>query len=619
MKYDVIDFAKHELNKYLDRLGVSANIEFRIQPSLCDVETPLYDDAIEIYVKNKKGHICGSNERSVLIGVYRLLEEWGIRWVRPGKNGTYYPKNCDCHDIVICEAASKRHRTMCIEGAVNLENVLDMVEWLPKVGFNGYFIQFDDAFIFFDRWYSHRSSTVKKPEPFDAEASMKYVKIISAEVKKRGMMLHRMGHCWTCNPFGVVINSWDEIDPKEIPESYRNICALLGGKREVWKNKPLATQLCYSNKKVRDTISDAVINYVKSNPETDVIHFWLGDYFNNYCECDECLKTSISDHYVTLVNEITSKMENEGLETAVVFNCGYNAALPPQEVKLRHPEKTMLMFAPISRTFGEAFPEKFNVTEAKKFPHNGFTNPRSVDENLSYLYEWEEYYKGNIVDFDYHLMWDHILDAGGECIAKVIHTDIRNLKNLGMNGFISCQLQRNSFPTSIAMTVMGKTLWNNDTDFETVKKELYAASFGEDMADAMCKYFAKLSRGFDIGSIRAQKPYNKDIFITNMKSALDAMAKMKPIAEVRTTDTDPCRAECWKMVALNAELYSIIGEAILVRIEGDIDRSQELVKSATQLAWEKEDELQVALDCSFFARMTKTRITPEKAIAFKDV
>ena len=205
-------------------------------------------------------------------------------------------------------------------------------------------------------------------------------------------MLHRMGHCWTCNPFGVVINSWDTLDPKDIPDSYRNLCALVGGKREVWKNMPLATQLCYSNKKVRDTISDAVINYVKSNPETDVIHFWLGDYFNNYCECDECLKTSISDHYVTLVNEITSKMENEGLETAVVFNCGYNAALPPQEAKLRHPEKTMLMFAPISRTFGEAFPEKFNVTEAKKFPHNGFTNPRSVDENLSYLYEWEEYY-----------------------------------------------------------------------------------------------------------------------------------------------------------------------------------------------------------------------------------
>ena len=617
MKYDVIEFAKIELNKYLSGLGVDAEIELRI--SDLSVENPVLDDAISIYVKDKKGYIAGSNERSVLIGVYRLLEEWGIRWVRPGKNGTYYPPKCHAPDIEITEKASKRHRTMCIEGAVSLENVLDMIEWLPKAGFNGYYIQFDDAFIFFDRWYSHRNSTVKKPEPFDAETSVRYVKTISEEVKKRGMMLHRMGHCWTCNPFGIVINSWDDVAPEDIPDSYREICALVGGKRDVWKNKPLTTQLCYSNQAVRDTISDAVIDYVKSNPETDVLHFWLGDYFNNYCECEECMKMSVSDHYAIMVYEITEKMEREGLDTTVIFDCGYNTALPPQSVKLTHPERTVLMFAPISRTFGESFPSEFKIKNAKEFGHNAFTNPRSVDENLSYLYAWEQYYHGDTVDFDYHLMWDHILDAGGEGIAKVIYDDIRNFENLGLNGFISCQLQRNSFPTSIAMTVMGKTLWSNGTDFDKVRRELYAASFGDDMADTMCEYFSTLSKGFDIGSIRAQKPYDKERFISDVRHAIDAMEKMKPIANSKASDADSCRAECWRMVALNAELYSIIGEAILIRIDGNIEESKKLVAHAAQIAWEKEDELQAALDCSFFERMTRTRITPEKAIEFKDV
>ena len=619
MKYDVIGFARNELDKYLGKLGVTADIELEVNPTLCNIETPLYDDAIEIRVKSKKGYIYGSNERSVLIGVYRLLEEWGIRWVRPGKNGTYYPESCDCHDVEICEAASKRHRTMCIEGAVSLENVLDMVEWLPKAGFNGYFIQFDNAFIFFERWYSHAKNPFRDAEPFDAEKSREYVKIISDEVKKRGLMLHRMGHCWTCNPFGVICNGWDEVAPEDIPDSYIEICALVGGKRGVWKNKPLTTQLCYSKPNVRETIADAVVDYVKSNPETDVIHFWLGDYFNNYCECDECAKNTVSDHYVTMVNEITAKMEAEGLDTTVIFDCGYNTALPPIKEKLTHPQKTMLMFAPISRTFSKSFPDSFKLTEATKFAHNAFTNPRSVDENLSYLYAWEQYYNGDTVDFDYHLMWDHILDAGGEGIAKVIYDDIRNFESLGMNGFISCQLQRNSFPTSIAMTVMGKTLWNNNTDFDTVKKELYTACFGEDMADEMCAYFATLSRGFDIGRIRAQKPYDKDIFKADVQNALKAMKDMMPIAEAHLSEADPCRQECWKFVALNIELYSIIGEAILVRLDGDIERSKEMVKSAAQIAFEKEDELQCALDCSFFEGMTRTRITPEKAIAFKDV
>ena len=622
MNYDVIGFAKSELDKYLKILGIKADIKLGIaeeNDTYLQVDSPILDDAIAINVKNRNGYIKGSNERSVLIGVYRLLEEWGIRWVRPGKNGTYYPKSCDGHDVEICEKASKRHRVMCIEGAVSLENVLDMVEWLPKVGFNGYFIQFDDAFIFFDRWYSHRQSAVKAPEPFDAEKSKEYVKIVSYEVKKRGLLLHRMGHCWTCNPFGVVINSWDEVDPKTIPDSYRELCALVGGKRDVWRNMPLATQLCYSNKKVRNTISDAVIEYVKNNPECDVVHFWPGDYFNNFCECDDCMKMSVSDHYVTIVNEITEKLAKENLKTTVIFDCGYNTAYPPTSVQLSHSEQTVLMFAPISRTFCQSFPQNFKITKAPLLEHNKFTNPRSVDENLAYLCEWERYYKGDIVDFDYHLMWDHILDAGGEGIAKVIYDDIRNFETLGMNGFISCQLQRNSFPTSIAMTVMGKTLWKNETDFDNVRKELYSASFGEDMADEMCEYFSILSKGFDIGRIRAQKPYDKELFRSDLGKALEAMAKMETVAKARLDTNDPCRKECWKMVALNIELYSIIGEAILVRLDGDIERSNDIIKSAAQIAWEKEDELQTALDCSFFERMTRTRITPEKAIAFKDV
>ncbi len=621
MKHDVLQFARAELDQYLARLGLSADIRLGLFADFdisFAVEDPFCDDAIAICVKDGKGHIAGSNERSVLIGVYRLLEEWGIRWVRPGKNGTYYPEVCDLRDVEIREAASIRHRTMCIEGAVSLENVLDMIEWCPKVGFNGYYIQFETAFTFFDRWYSHKKSTVKKPEAFDEKKAREYVGIMTAEIKRRGLMLHRMGHGWTCNPFGVAGNGWDEVDPSTFPDSYRAVCAEVGGKRDVWLNKPLTTQLCYSNPAVRTTIADAVIDYMKQNTDADVVHFWLGDYFNNYCECEECAKYRVSDLYVKMLNEITEKMAAEGLERRVVITNGYNKAHPPVTECISHPEKVMLMFAPISRTFSQSFPNRFLLTDPGEYVHNGFTNPRSVDENLSYLYAWKQKFHGDAVDFDYHLMWDHILDAGGEGIARVIYDDIRNFGNLGLNGYISCQLQRNSFPTSIAMTVMGKTLWNADTDFDEVRRNLYAACFGEDMAETMGDYFATLSRGFDIGRIRAQRPYDKQGFREDMQAALEAMRRMKPIAEAHGGEADPCRRECWRMVALNVELYAIIGEAILVRLDGDIPRSQEIVRGAAQLAWEKEDALQEALDCSFFEGMTRTRVTPERAIAFTD-
>ena len=622
MKYDVLAFAKSELEAYLKKLGVTACIDLGLfdetHPSL-PVEDPFLDDAFVICVKERRGFIVGSNERSVLMGVYRLLEEWGIRWVRPGKNGTHYPDICTAPDLDIREKASLRHRTMCIEGAVSIENVLDMIEWCPKVGFNGYYIQFDSAFTFFDRWYSHGRSTVKAPEPIDNDKAKEYVAIMTREIKKRGLMLQRMGHGWTCTPFGMDGNSWDPMNPEDIPESYRKLCALVGGKREVWNNTPLRTQLCYTNPVVIETVSDAIVEYTEQNPETDVIHFWLGDWPNNYCECDECRKYRVSDVYINMVNRATEKLKAKNIKKLLVFTIGSNKSYPPSVAKLERPEMLALMFAPISRTFSKSFPPEFTEKTLSEYVHNGYENPRSVDKNLSYLYAWEQVFSGDVMDFDYHLMWDHILDAGGEGIARIIYDDVRNLGNLGINGFISCQLQRNSFPTSVAMTVMGKTLWNCDTDFDKVRRDLYAASFGEEMADTMCNYFATLSRAFELGRIRSHRPFDKTVFVRDINEAMEAMAKMKPLADERMqSTTDPCRRECWQTVSLNAEIYSVIAKAILVRLDGNIEESQSIVKSAAQIVWEKEDELQGMLDGYFFEGMTRTRITPEKAIAFSD-
>ena len=125
MNYNVIAFAKEELTKHLDILGVTADIELKIGEF--DVEDPFFDDAYSISVKDKKGVITGSNGRSVLFGVYRLLEEWGITWVRPGPNGTNYPKEATPKDLEIYEKAYLRHRTTCIEGAISFENVTELI------------------------------------------------------------------------------------------------------------------------------------------------------------------------------------------------------------------------------------------------------------------------------------------------------------------------------------------------------------------------------------------------------------------------------------------------------------------------------------------------------------
>lgn len=80
------------------------------------VENIKLDDAIVIDVRGNSGFITGSNERGVLIAVYRFLRVLGCAWVRPGEEGERIPQkeivNVNAH---VCEAASYRHRGVCIE------------------------------------------------------------------------------------------------------------------------------------------------------------------------------------------------------------------------------------------------------------------------------------------------------------------------------------------------------------------------------------------------------------------------------------------------------------------------------------------------------------------------
>ena len=620
--YDTRKFTRSELYKYLSRLGVSADISLGLLSDFgvkIDVDDPFFDDAYEINVKDKKGYIAGTNERSILFGVYRLLTEWGVTFVRPGKYGTVYPEVCRTKDVLVSEKAARRHRTMCIEGAVSIENVLDMIEWLPKVGFNSYYIQFSVPHVFFDRWYSHMRNPYKQAEPHDEVKTVEYMEIMTEEIKKRGLLLHTMGHGWTCSPFGISDKGW--YAEESFPKEYENICALVNGERKVWNNIGLYTQLCYSNPYVRSTMVKAVIDYVHEHPYADVVHFWLGDYFNNTCECPECTKGTYSDHYVKMVNDITDTLAKEGLKTKVMFLLGYNTSHPPVLTEVKNQENTMFLFAPICRNYHSSFPSEYRLKEIPEYKINSFshTECNSVDKNLAYLHAWKKKYGGDCVDFDYHLMWDHILDAGGEGIARIINTDLKNIGGLGMNGFISCQLQRNTFPTSIAMTAMAKTLWDDKAEFEDIRRTLYSASFGEDAVDMLCEYFSALSDAFDIGVLRCQKKYHKDEHRGKVERAIALMESFGTEIEKRGNLKDECQRKSWEYLEHHRKAYIPVGKQILARLDYNKELAEQYANEACEYILKNEDAVQSVVDTMYFDRMIKTKVTVVDESEFEGV
>lgn len=89
MKEDtpVLQFAFSEFQRLMQLLDPKACIQasdspnqgvsLAISPHCLDVKKPLLDDGYQIHIHDCNGHIEGTNERSVLLGVYRFFCEAG--------------------------------------------------------------------------------------------------------------------------------------------------------------------------------------------------------------------------------------------------------------------------------------------------------------------------------------------------------------------------------------------------------------------------------------------------------------------------------------------------------------------------------------------------------------
>lgn len=126
-------------------------------------ELPGYD-GIRIETRGTEGTVASNSSIGLLNAFYRWLTELGARFLRPGIKNEILPSlnpETFSREVQISLSNAKKHRGVCIEGADSLENVLDFVDWLPKIGFNSFFIQFENPYSFFKRWYEHEFNPYK--------------------------------------------------------------------------------------------------------------------------------------------------------------------------------------------------------------------------------------------------------------------------------------------------------------------------------------------------------------------------------------------------------------------------------------------------------------------------
>ena len=330
-------YAKEELAAYLTKVAGPLN-DARIELDLFEGsdDHPLSDDRYIIEIKDGKGRISGSNSRSILMGVYAYLKHLGCRFLRPGDKGEIVPKRDLDGDCSVDCAAFYPYRIEVLEGAISEEIVIEVLKWLPKAGYNGYYIQYVTPYIFLKRWYTREFNPFRDAEEFSYEDAKEVTESIAKFAKKLGLQLWAMGHGFMFYPFGM---NYGPVWTTKLSEEAKPHVALINGEREVRGGNIAYTNLCYTDPVVRRKIAQYFVDYMKERPYVDALDVSLADGINNHCTCDECMKLTVSDIYAQMLNDIDAALTKAGIDVKIKLCIYVNTRWAPEKIKLNNPSR----------------------------------------------------------------------------------------------------------------------------------------------------------------------------------------------------------------------------------------------------------------------------------------
>ncbi len=466
------------------------------------------DDAYAIVPKGEVLYLAGANPRSVLFAAYRLLEDLGCVFLRPGPGGELVPRvrQLTLPTRAIREAASCRHRGVCIEGHPRLEHVLGILDWMAKKKMNAFQLQFLHGGVFWRRGYLESPEvppTLGGKSLPDADCEALDDRVI-ARVKELGMMLHRVGHGWTAAAVGLPGFGWDRTEQRP-PEDKLGWLAEVRGKREVWQGIAANTELCYSQPQVREAFIEGVVRYARQHSEVDYLHVWMSDSYNNKCECADCRKLSPMDWYAMLIDAIGRRLKQEGMATHLVFLAYVDMLWPPDTARLTTDNVTF-MYAPITRCFRHALDDpKCDAGESAARPAlNQVRLPHTNRAHADIMRQWRDWGVNDTFVFDYHNIWAVWEDGLGQDVAGVLAQDMKDLAGLGLGGFMSCQAIRAFYPTPYLACAMADLLWNRRLSLKSHRRAVMKASFGPHAAE-VAEYLTTLVKTIQVGSSYAHR------------------------------------------------------------------------------------------------------------------
>ena len=641
--HSAVDYAAEELRKYLRMMMPECgNIEIKYAPEAkdgfrlglmqdlgldtSDAEDTELDDILYIDTDMNGGIIAGDNPRSVLLSVYEYLRQNGCRWLFPGVDGEFIPMQ-DIKPVKYRHMPTSRYRGLCNEGSEFQSGMIDCIEFLPKVGMNVFMMEFFIPTSYYRRYYKHRYNEINRPpEPVTDATILQWKRACEAELSKRGLQFHDIGHGWTAQPFGIntSVRAEDGDNDSKLTPDQRSRLALIKGERKLWNQTPNHTQFCMSNAESRKIIVNSIADYAEKNSNIDYLHVWLGDGVNNQCECEACSVKTPSDWYVDMLNELDDELTLRKLNTRIVYIVYADTVWAPEKEVIKNQKRFTCLFATISRDFSKAL--AYAPYDTVPYKKNENVLPTTFNAILAYFNEWREMWKGASISYDYHFWRHQYYDLGGIERSKLINKDIKFYYDNNVSGVIEDGSQRSFFPTGLAFYTYARTLFDSSLEFDEIAKDYMSCAFGDDWKE-FYDYLEKLGDLFDYEYLEGRKPGDpsrSQYYSVEYAKSLEKLDEIleigrKLVAEHYNSDYR-IRTYSVRLLEFHIKYAELFADAIKAKAVGDDDAADALYKKMQEETGKYELGFQTCYDHGLvyysLDKIFKTRTRNTEAIIY---
>ena len=623
----VIDFAAEELKKYLRMMMPECGeIDIIYDPDATDgfrlgllsdfglpseAEDPTLDDVIHVDTTADGGILAGSNPRSVLFAVYRLLRENGCRWLYPGVDGDFVPTK-DIEGVKYHKMADHRFRGFCNEGSESQTCMLECADYYAKLEMNVYMLEWFIPNGYYNRYYAHLHNEKNRiPEPVSDRQILQWKRQCEVEINKRGLMFHDIGHGWTGHPFGFPANNnaTNTYDTAIYTEEQKSVLAMLGGKRDFFRGSPIYTNLCMSQDRVRTAVVKDIADYAETHHNIDYLHVWLSDGNCNHCECDECQKMRPSDFYLMIMNELDEELTARGLDTRIVFIAYLDTIFAPEKIRIKNPDRFALLYAPISRSYTSSIGENTEPCELKPYVRNAWERPTESGATLAYLRSWQDVFPGMCFSYEYHFWRHQFLDPGGFAIARRLYEDVLSLRFTGLDGYVEDGSQRSCYPNAFPTYIYAETLMNRDCDYEAVQKDYFSHIYGKDWEKAAA-ILKRITDVFDFAYMEGERSVDERVSTyydparaERLSEIPELSARLRTLASAHLNMPTRPQTVSWRLLLRHAEYCELWAQIVTAKALGHDFRAVELAKQFSDTFGKYEIEMERYYDHSLACRV----------------